>query len=148
MKAAWPQATPRGCWASSLNQREVEVRARFAGHADIAADGFSGERNMSDFNARSDLDSLNNTGQDFHFLAYPAHILLWMCDPDGECDLVSPSWATFTGRRTEDELGQGWLDRVHPEDRDVLTRTLDGAIHDRRPFQLLYRYLRSDGVYR
>jgi diguanylate cyclase (GGDEF)-like protein/PAS domain S-box-containing protein len=87
-------------------------------------------------------------GENFHFLAYPSHILVWMCDAAGQCDFVSPSWLVFTGRGLQQEWGKGWQNRVHPEDLPALTRALNEAIGERQPFRLLYRYLRADGVYR
>ena len=93
------------------------------------------------------LDSRHASG-DFHFLAYPSHILLWTCDGTGACDFVSPSWLEFTGRGMQQELGRLWQDRVHPVDRAALERELEEAIAARQPFRLLYRYLRADGNYR
>ena len=89
-----------------------------------------------------------HTSENFHFLAYPSHILVWTCDAAGQCDFVSPSWLEFTGRDLQQELSRGWQQRVHPEDLPVLTRALNEAISERQPFRLLYRYLRTDGVYR
>jgi diguanylate cyclase (GGDEF)-like protein/PAS domain S-box-containing protein len=86
--------------------------------------------------------------ENFHFLAYPAHILLWSCGAKGECDFVSPSWLAFTGREPQREWGKGWQDRVHPDDLAVLAHSLAEAINERQPFRLLYRYLRADGAYR
>jgi diguanylate cyclase (GGDEF)-like protein/PAS domain S-box-containing protein len=86
--------------------------------------------------------------ENFHFLAYPAHILLWLCGATGECDFVSPSWLAFTGREPQREWGKGWQDRVHPDDLAVLAHSLAEAINERQPFRLLYRYLRADGAYR
>src|SRR6185369_15868323 len=86
--------------------------------------------------------------ENFHFLAYPANLLVWVSDPEGRCSFVSPSWTVFTGRDKAEELGQGWLERVHPDDRDLLLRGLEEARRDRQPFRLMFRYLRDDGVFR
>jgi diguanylate cyclase (GGDEF)-like protein/PAS domain S-box-containing protein len=98
---------------------------------------------------QSRLMGLSNN---FHYLAYPTHLLVWMSDANGQCSFVSPSWTTFTGRENAQELGSGWLDHVHPEDREVLVRGLYEARHcragDQKPFQLMFRYRRRDGAYR
>lgn len=103
---------------------------------------------MIDSSSRLDVSSFYHTDPDFHFLAYPSHILVWMCDARGLCDFVSPSWPAFTAREMKKELGHGWRERVHPDDRDALDRSLADAIEKQQPFSLLYRYLRGDGVYR
>jgi diguanylate cyclase (GGDEF)-like protein/PAS domain S-box-containing protein len=103
---------------------------------------------MDDLSTGSGVASFHDPSRDFHYLAYPSHTLVWLCDRCGQCDFVSPSWPIFTGREIGHELGSGWLDRVHPEDLAVLTRALADAIEEKQPFRLLYRYLRADGVYR
>jgi len=103
---------------------------------------------MDDSHAQTDPDRLPGIDENFHFLAYPANILVWVSDPEGLCSFVSPSWTTFTGREKAEELGEGWLERVHPDDRDVLLRGLDEARRDRQPFRLMFRYLREDGIFR
>lgn len=79
---------------------------------------------------------------------HPAHILLWMCDAKGACEFVSPSWLAFTGRNMLSQTGAGWIDCVHPEDREAVLRGLQAAIAGQQPFRLVYRYLRADGDYR
>lgn len=93
------------------------------------------------------LDS-RDVDENFHFLAYPSHILVWSCGADGQCDFVSPSWLAFTGRDGRCEMGKGWQDRVHPDDLPVLARAIEDARNERQPFRLLYRYLRADGAWR
>lgn len=84
----------------------------------------------------------------FHFLAYPAHILVCTSDARGMCDFVSPSWTAFTGRDAASEMGEGWLDRVHAEDRATVQQGARAACQDRQPFRWLFRYQRADGAYR
>ncbi|MFC5300991.1 diguanylate cyclase domain-containing protein [Azospira restricta] len=86
--------------------------------------------------------------QEFHFLAYPDHVLLFMLDGDGRCEFVSPSWSLFTGREAVRELGDGWLEHVHADDRERLARGLDEARRARREVRLLFRSRREDGIYR
>ncbi|MGG5886533.1 PAS domain S-box protein [Falsiroseomonas sp. HC035] len=48
--------------------------------------------------------------------------LVWRSSRAGELDWVSPQWTAFTGLSLEASLGHGWLEAVHPEDREA---TLD-----------------------
>jgi PAS domain S-box-containing protein len=45
---------------------------------------------------------------------------VWRAAPDGGWTWASPRWRAFTGQSAEQTLGQGWLDPVHPDDRDAL----------------------------
>jgi diguanylate cyclase (GGDEF)-like protein/PAS domain S-box-containing protein len=83
-----------------------------------------------------------------HFLTQPGHVMVWTCDVHGQCDFVSPSWLAFTGRDMRHEVGNGWLDRVHPDDLETVVHAITAAVTGHRPFQVLYRYLRADDTFR
>jgi PAS domain S-box-containing protein len=71
--------------------------------------------------------------------------LVWRTDPSGRLDYANSAFLEFTGRALADEVGDGWRDRVHPEDIGSLpvagTRTGGSAQH-------VFRLLRHDGEYR
>jgi diguanylate cyclase (GGDEF)-like protein/PAS domain S-box-containing protein len=100
----------------------------------------------------ADRARFSGVSENFHYLAYPANLLVWVSDAKGLCTYVSPSWTTFTGRKLADELGNGWLDRVHVDDREALILGLDNGCRSKagkqQPFRLMFRYLREDGMYR
>ncbi|BDG03105.1 sensor histidine kinase [Anaeromyxobacter oryzae] len=73
--------------------------------------------------------------------------VLWTRTAAGEVVEDSPSWRAFTGQRLEDWLGAGWLEAVHPEDRERARRAWESAVAARRPFELEYRLRRPDGTY-
>jgi two-component system, cell cycle sensor histidine kinase and response regulator CckA len=48
----------------------------------------------------------------------PAALLI--ADPAGNCAQVSPTWTEITGLDSAKNLGEGWLDLAHPDDRERL----------------------------
>jgi two-component system CheB/CheR fusion protein len=48
--------------------------------------------------------------------------LVWRSGDEGQWTWASRQWLTFTGQTQEESLGLGWLNAVHPEDRDAATR--------------------------
>ncbi|MFA7751910.1 PAS domain-containing protein, partial [Klebsiella pneumoniae] len=44
--------------------------------------------------------------------------LVWRAREGGLWTWASPQWTAFTGQSCADSLDMGWLDAVHPEDRD------------------------------
>jgi signal transduction histidine kinase len=62
---------------------------------------------------------------------------------DGGCEFCNQAWLGFTGRSLEEELGDGWGESVHEEDR---ARCL-AAVRAPGPRELSYRLRRSDGEY-
>lgn len=84
----------------------------------------------------------------FHLLANSAPVMIWVTDRDRKCTDVNRAWLDFTGRSIEEELGDGWTQSIHPEDREP-TRQALGSLWDRRePFRVEYRLRRADGEYR
>ncbi|MGH1574161.1 PAS domain-containing sensor histidine kinase [Methylobacterium sp. P31] len=45
--------------------------------------------------------------------------LVWRADNEGRWTWSSPQWQAFTGQSNEDSLGDGWLDAIHPDDREA-----------------------------
>ena len=44
--------------------------------------------------------------------------LVWTCQADGSSDYFSPQWLEYTGVPESEQLRWGWLEQVHPDDRD------------------------------
>jgi PAS domain S-box-containing protein len=78
--------------------------------------------------------------------ALPA--IVWTARPDGRCDYVNGRWLEFTGRTLPEELGDGWSERIHPDDRATYLRRYLEAVAERAPLQMEYRLQRHDGEYR
>ncbi|WP_313034991.1 ATP-binding protein [Massilia alkalitolerans] len=84
----------------------------------------------------------------FRALVDASPAMLWTTDAGEQCTYLSQRWYDFTGRRVEQDLGRGWLENVHPEDRQ---RTVDAYIEAataRVPFAIDFRLRRHDGMYR
>ncbi len=51
-------------------------------------------------------------------------IMVWQGTADGQHWFHNRTWLEYTGRPAEQEVGLGWLDNVHPDDRKSLTEPL------------------------
>ena len=84
----------------------------------------------------------------FRLVADSAPVLIWMSGTDKLCTYFNKPRLEFTGRSIVRELGNGWVDGVHPGD---LSRCLDiySQSFDRREaFRMEYRLRRHDGEFR
>jgi len=84
----------------------------------------------------------------FHNMADTAPVLLWMAGPDQRCSFFNKGWLEFTGREIEQELGDGWMESIHSDDRARALETYRTAFAARRKFKMEYRFKRRDGEYR
>lgn len=88
------------------------------------------------------------TLQEYEALVEQSPILIWRANTDALCDYFNERWLAFRGRSMEQEMGNGWAEGVHPEDFDrCLAKYLDG-FHKREIFEMEYRLMRHDGIYR
>ncbi len=74
--------------------------------------------------------------------------IVWTASPDGRVDEDSPTWRAFTGQTTEQWLGWGWGDAIHPDDRDAAVAAWRQAVVNRSIIDHEYRLRRHDGEYR
>ncbi|MDO9709432.1 sensor histidine kinase [Paracraurococcus lichenis] len=84
----------------------------------------------------------------FRALADHAPVMIWRADTSMGCDFFNRPWLDFTGRTLEEELGHGWAEGVHPEDRERCLATYREAFEARREFSIDYRLRRHDGAWR
>ncbi|TDH62687.1 PAS domain S-box protein [Dankookia rubra] len=64
----------------------------------------------------------------FRSMADHAPSMVWETDAAGFCTYLSQPWCEFTGQTEAEGFGFGWLEMIHPEDRDcVRDAFLDAA---------------------
>jgi len=74
--------------------------------------------------------------------------LIWTCQTDGACDYLSPQWCQYTGISEVPQLGVGWLEQLHPEDRERAIAEWIATTQQGKPFNIEYRIRRHDGIFR
>ena len=67
--------------------------------------------------------------------------------PDGSCDYVNNQWVEFTGVPAAEQLGSGWTQLLHPDDREVAFAAWRNAVEGRGDYNLEYRVRRRDGAH-
>ena len=74
-------------------------------------------------------------------------VMMWITGADAQCSYVNRAWLEFRGRTLEEELGNGWADSLHPDDRDLCIEAFLKSFTARRAFRIQYRVRRADGEY-
>src|SRR5688572_14247697 len=75
-------------------------------------------------------------------------VMVWFDNELGQCIYVNKAGLAFTGRTFEEEQGEGWINSVHPSDRENYRAAYRSARQSRRLFEVEYRLRRHDGEYR
>jgi PAS domain S-box-containing protein len=85
--------------------------------------------------------------QSFRSLTDAAPVMIWMSDREARCTYVNQTWLDFRGRTLEQELGNGWTDGLHPDDRDLCLEAYLKSFSCRQPFRMQYRLEKADGAF-
>lgn len=93
-------------------------------------------------------EALQESERRFRRLANSLPQLVWTCTPEGGCDFLSQQWVDYTGIPEEEQLGYGWLEQIHPEDRATLQVAWEEAVATGSDFTTEFRIRRHDGEYR
>lgn len=84
----------------------------------------------------------------FKTLADSAPALVWITDEAGEFIHFNRPWAEFTGRAPDREMLHGWMEGMHPEDRERFRHEFDQQFRRLAAFRIDFRLRRRDGLYR
>jgi PAS domain S-box-containing protein len=85
--------------------------------------------------------------EQFRQMADQAPFPIWSSGTDAMRNFVNQAWEEFRGRVAEQELGSGWTDGLHPDDRDLCIETYVKSFTGRQAFRVQYRLQRGDGTY-
>ncbi len=84
----------------------------------------------------------------FRTMADTAPVMIVTSDAEGQATFFNRAWSEFTGRPLQQELGHGWTESVHPEDKAWCFERLATTFASRKVCRMEYRLRRADGEYR
>jgi PAS domain S-box-containing protein len=74
--------------------------------------------------------------------------VVWVAAPDGAMKEDSPEWRWITGQSEQEYTGFGWLESIHPEDRERVERDWRECVRTGKIFDDRYRIRTKGGSYR
>lgn len=80
----------------------------------------------------------------YRALAEVGALVFWQRAADSRV-LSATGWTELTGRPEEEAMGDGWMERVHPEDRPGVMRAWNEAVTVSGPVDAEFRVLNADG---
>ncbi|GAC1470952.1 MAG: hypothetical protein NVSMB9_16600 [Isosphaeraceae bacterium] len=79
------------------------------------------------------------SGRRYRALSEMIPHLVWSTEPEGGADYFNSAWSESTGLSLEQSLGWGWVDAIHPEDRESTRLRWKQALASGRPYEIEYR---------
>jgi PAS domain S-box-containing protein len=84
----------------------------------------------------------------FRMLADTIPALVFVADENGENIYSNPQFSAYTGFDQEMLFGDGWLNVIHPDDRQRGKETWEASWRDQQPYEAEYRFRAHSGDYR
>ena len=73
--------------------------------------------------------------------------VVWTTNAGGEVVVDLPSWRELTGQSEEAIKGWGWIEAVHPDDRERAAQAWIEAVEAKSPYENEFRVRKYDGSY-
>jgi PAS domain S-box-containing protein len=80
----------------------------------------------------------------FQTLAEISPVGIFRTTPDGSTTYVNPRWSELSGLTLKEAEGNGWLNAVHPDDREIVLEYWKSNILSQKPSDAEYRFLHKD----
>jgi len=91
---------------------------------------------------------LAQRNQELDAIVQTAPDIIFSRQPDGGREYISSRFYEYTGAPPNSAIGFGWLDYVHPEDREQSTAHWMRCVQSGQAYESEYRLLGADGRYR
>lgn len=93
-------------------------------------------------------EELRRSWERYRSLAQASEQVVWVASREGRIHEESQEWHAITGQSFDEYAGDGWLDAVHPEDRQDVEQAWRRALQTGATFECGYRLRIGSGQYR
>ena len=98
--------------------------------------------------AVTSADALRLSEERYRSLVIATSSIVWVTDSEGKFVDECPSWTAFTGQSFEEYKDRGWLEAIHPDDREYARRAWSDTLAARKLYEAEYRLGHRDGSWR
>jgi PAS domain S-box-containing protein len=99
-----------------------------------------------DITARKQAEQvLAKSEEQFRTLASLAPVGIYLTRPDGTCLYTNPNWQNMAGLSAEEALGHGWVNGIHPDDREMVFSNWQKMVESHGEWGVEYRFQNREG---
>ncbi len=92
-------------------------------------------------------EALRTSEEQYRSLVIATAQIVWKTDPAGEVVEDIPTWRAFSGQSEAEILGQGWIDALHPSDRQRVAEIWAHAVETKTLYDTECRIKHLSGEY-
>ncbi|MBD2577012.1 PAS domain S-box protein [Oscillatoria sp. FACHB-1406] len=90
--------------------------------------------------------ALQQSEAEFRSLSENSPVGIFRMNAEGRCTYTNPRCQAICGYTFDEALGEGWLQFIHPEDREWLMRDWSQTLSSQQQFSAEVRYVHQDGT--
>ncbi|EFH85734.1 PAS domain S-box protein [Ktedonobacter racemifer] len=87
------------------------------------------------FGTCTDIHEKKQIEDDIRALVDAIPQFVWIMHPDGSAEYANPRWCEYTGMTSQHYQGDGWLQAIHPDDRQRVLAGWQSAVQAGRPYE-------------
>ena len=96
---------------------------------------------------KQDEEALIKSEQQYRSLVKATSQIVWQTNAEGEVVEDIPTWRAFTGQTLNELMGRGWINSLHPADRERVADVWFHAVETKTPYETEYRIRSHTGEY-
>ena len=101
---------------------------------------------MFDVTERKNVEQkIKESEQQYQTLAQISPVGIFRTNAAGSTTYVNPKWCQISGLSADEAMKEGWLQVVHPDDREKLTINWEISTQKQCSSSAEYRFIRPDG---
>jgi PAS domain S-box-containing protein len=74
--------------------------------------------------------------------------IVWIAAADGQNEYFNRRWYDYTNCTSAECLGEGWINFLHPDDRERTAERWQESVSEAIPYEVEYRFRSAEGQYR
>ena len=92
-------------------------------------------------------DALIKSEEKYRSLVIATAQIVWQTNVDGEVVEDNPNWRAYTGQNKQEFLGRGWINALHPADKQRTAEIWARAVESKTSYDTEYRIKSHSGEY-